>query len=61
MTVSSWQFQPDKTQNWAYMNNLFTPEECAQIIDIGNTKLIEATVAGENNGVRESQIAWRKS
>ena len=40
------------------MNNLFTPEECAQIIDIGNTKLIEATVAGENNGVRESQIAW---
>ena len=58
MTVSFWQFQPDKTQSWAYINNLLTPEECAQIIDIGNTKLIEATVAGENNRMRESQIAW---
>jgi PKHD-type hydroxylase len=55
---SSWQFQSDKTENWAYMDNLFTPEECAQIIAIGNTKLEEATTVGENNGVRESQIAW---
>jgi PKHD-type hydroxylase len=58
MTVSSWQFQPDKTQNWAYIDGIFTPEECAQIIAIGNTKLEEAKIAGENNGVRESQIAW---
>jgi PKHD-type hydroxylase len=61
MTVNaSWQFESDKTQNWAYMDNLFTPEECAQIIAIGNTKLEEATVAdGESKkDIRESQIAW---
>jgi|688.fasta_scaffold839177_1 predicted 2-oxoglutarate/Fe(II)-dependent dioxygenase YbiX len=58
MTVAVWQFYPDKTENYAYVNNLLTPEECAQIIDIGNTKLIEATVDGKNNGVRESQISW---
>ena len=55
-----WQFYSDKTQNWAYMDNLFTPEECAQIIDIGNVKLEEAQIAkGETNkDIRESQIAW---
>ena len=61
MTINaSWQFESDKTQNWAYMDNLFTPEECAQIIAIGNTKLEEATVAsGESKkDIRESQIAW---
>ena len=61
MTINaSWQFQSDKTQNWAYMDNLFTPEECAQIIAIGNTKLEEAKVAdGESKkDIRESQIAW---
>jgi PKHD-type hydroxylase len=54
----SWQFQSDKTENWAYMDNLLTPEECAQIIAIGNAKLQEANTVGENNGVRESQVSW---
>jgi PKHD-type hydroxylase len=58
MMNSSWQFQLDKIQNWAYMDNLFAPEECAQIIAIGNSKLEEAKTSGENNGVRESKIAW---
>jgi PKHD-type hydroxylase len=53
-----WQFEPDKVENWSYLNNLFTPEECAQIIAIGNSKLEEAIVVGKNNGIRESQIAW---
>jgi len=53
-----WQFNSDKTENWAYKNNLFTPEECSQIIAIGNSKLEEAKTNGENNGLRESQIAW---
>jgi PKHD-type hydroxylase len=55
---ASWQFKSDTTQNWAYMDNLFTPEECASIIAVGNGKLEEATTVGENNGIRESQIAW---
>jgi PKHD-type hydroxylase len=59
--ISCWQFYPDNTQNWAYWDNLFTPEECAQIIAIGNSKLQEATTIGANNGIRESQIAWLSS
>lgn len=61
MTVNaSWQFESDKTQNWAYMDNLFTPEECMAIIAIGNEKLEKATVAGgeDKKDIRESQIAW---
>jgi PKHD-type hydroxylase len=61
MTVNaSWQFESDKTQNWAYMDNLFTPEECMAIIAIGNAKLEEATVSGgeAKKDIRESQIAW---
>jgi PKHD-type hydroxylase len=58
--MSSWQFQPDKTQDWAYMNNIFTAEECAQIIAIGNTKVQEATIIGDEKliEVRESKISW---
>jgi PKHD-type hydroxylase len=56
----SWQFQSDKTENWVYTDSLFTPEECAQIIAIGNAKLEEATVVGgeTKKDIRESQIAW---
>ena len=58
---SVWQFQSDNIQNWAYMDNLFTPEECAQIIAIGNAKLETAKVANDGKNkkdIRESQIAW---
>jgi PKHD-type hydroxylase len=58
MTVLSWQFCTDRTENWACVDNLFTHEECTQIINIGNLKLEEAKTNGENNGVRESQISW---
>jgi PKHD-type hydroxylase len=59
LTISaSWQFEPDKTENWAYLDNLLTPEECAQIIAIGNSRLEEAKIVGENNDIRESQVAW---
>ena len=53
-----WQFYLDRTENWAYRDNLFTPEECAQIIAIGNSKLEEAKTTDKNNAGRESQIAW---
>jgi PKHD-type hydroxylase len=57
-TSTSWQFQTDQTQNWAYMNNMFTPLECAEIIMLGNSRLEAATTFGDNNGVRQCQIAW---
>jgi PKHD-type hydroxylase len=60
MAFSCWQFCPDKTENYVYLDNLFTPEECAQIIDIGNAKLEKATIFGgkDKKDIRESQIAW---
>jgi len=55
-----WQFYLDKTEDWAYVDNLFTPEECAQIIAIGNSKLEKAKVVGgeAKKDIRESQISW---
>ena len=53
----TWQFYLDKTENWVYVDNLFTPEECAQIIAIGNSKLEKATVVGGID-IRKSQISW---
>jgi len=56
---ATWQFQNDRIEYWAYWDNLFTPEECAQIINVGNTKLQAATVQrGDVGDVRESQVAW---
>jgi len=53
-----WQFHPDNVQNWAYVDNLFTPEECAQIIELGNSRLVEAKTVGRIEGIRESRVAW---
>jgi PKHD-type hydroxylase len=58
---STWQFQLDNIHNWAYMDNLFTPEECAKIIEIGESKSLEkATVRDKSKTleVRDSQISW---
>lgn len=60
MTINAtWQFETDAIQNWAYMDNIFSPEECASIVAIGNEKLEKATVANDALGdIRESKIAW---
>lgn len=60
-TLSSvWPFKFDSVQNWAYWDNLFTPEECKKIVEIGlKRQKIEATVS-ENKikKVRKSKIVW---
>jgi PKHD-type hydroxylase len=56
-----WQFQSEKTQNWAYMDNLFTPEECAEIIRIGESKLLKKATIRDNTKIvetRDSQVSW---
>jgi PKHD-type hydroxylase len=56
-----WQFQSDKIENWAYMDNLFTPEECAEIIRIGENKLLQKATISDNKKVseiRDSQVSW---
>jgi len=59
-----WAFKPDNVENWAYANNVFTPEECDKIIQIGLNKIIKpALIGGNGNGVvdttiRDSNITW---
>lgn len=59
---SVWSFDVDTTENWAYCNNVFTPEECKKIIAIGNKKKTELATVGiakeEQNSIRKSKIAW---
>lgn len=59
---SSWAFKSDQIHSWAYANNVFSPDECKKIIELGerlNPKpgLIEADNI-EDTKVRDSQIAW---
>lgn len=61
----SWLFNVDKTESWAYMPDVFTPEECQKIIDIGlKNKKKQATVSGANNKgqldlkIRKNSISW---
>ena len=55
---AAWSLYIDTTENWAYQNNVFTKEECQTIIKIGNEKLGRATVIGNDQSVRDSQVAW---
>jgi PKHD-type hydroxylase len=59
---SAWAFNLDHVENWAYIDNLFTPEECAQIIAIGESKILNAASVIKTNSpissVRDSKIAW---
>lgn len=58
----SWAFHTDMTQNWAYWDKAFSPEECRKIIEIGESKILKtATVSKENQKnkeIRDSEIAW---
>lgn len=61
----SWAFEVDKVNNWAYYNNVFTPEECNKIIAHGKKQsLIDAKVGGGNNTelvnseIRITKISW---
>jgi PKHD-type hydroxylase len=59
---SSWAFNSDQTQDWAYINSLFSPEECAQITAIGESRILsKANIIGNNfilDSVRDSKVAW---
>jgi PKHD-type hydroxylase len=60
-----WAFEGDSVNNWAYMDNAFSKEECERIIDIGNKKTLQKTRiindSGEAviaNSIRDSEITW---
>jgi PKHD-type hydroxylase len=58
----SWIFEVDKVHGWAFWNNLFTPEECRQIIDHANQ--YEKRMSGINVNaeldkvIRDSKTVW---
>lgn len=61
--MSGWSFETDKVENWAYQEEIFTPDECKQIITLGNTldKIVaevDALAPKENSEIRKGKIAW---
>ena len=45
----AWLFHTDKVESWAYMDKVFTPEECEKIVRIGLAKdPKESTIIGDN-------------
>ena len=55
---SSWNFEIDKINNYAFWNNFLSKEECQTIINIAKDKgLIKGETLAESN-VRDSEISW---
>ena len=55
---SSWNFETDQINFYAFWNNAFSKKECQTIINIAKNKgLIRGTTRGELD-VRESKISW---
>ena len=56
---SSWNFELDQTNLFAFWNEAFSKEECQTIIDIAKDKgLIKGTTQGDVKNVRDSKISW---
>jgi PKHD-type hydroxylase len=57
----SWLFEQDKLENWAYWDNVFTSQECENIIELALKKEKKEATIGENNidsNYRKSKIIW---
>jgi PKHD-type hydroxylase len=55
---SSWNFEIDQVNLYAFWNNAFSKEECQTIINIAKDKgLIKGTTKSESD-VRDSKISW---
>jgi len=55
---SSWNFELDQINLYAFWNNAFTKEECQTIINIAKDKgLIKGKTQGESDA-RDSKISW---
>jgi PKHD-type hydroxylase len=54
-----WAFGADYVENWAYWDNIFSPEECAKIIAFGESYILQkAKVKGNNTKIRNSEVSW---
>jgi PKHD-type hydroxylase len=55
---SSWNFQLDNTNLYAFWNNAFSKEECQTIINIAKDKGLIKGTTKEESDVRDSKISW---
>ena len=56
---SSWNFQLDKVNSYAFYKEVFSKEECEKIIDLGKNKgFIEGLTMGGKSNLRDSYISW---
>lgn len=62
----AWLFHTDTVENWAFAENVFTPEECKKIIEVANKKKTKQTAyIGGASGtakidykIRKNKIVW---
>ena len=60
-TSSVWPFATDYVEDWAYWDNVFTPEECKELIKIGESQILTPGTIfkeGVDLTIRECNIAW---
>jgi PKHD-type hydroxylase len=56
---SSWNFEVDQVNLYAFWKNAFSKEECQKIINIAKDKgLIKGTTRGDVKDIRDSDISW---
>jgi PKHD-type hydroxylase len=56
---SSWNFEVDQVNLYAFWNNAFSKEECQTIINIAKNKgLIKGKTRGFTKDVRDSKVSW---
>jgi PKHD-type hydroxylase len=55
---SSWSFQLDQINLYAFWNNAFSKEECQTIINIAKDKGLIKGKTKEETNVRDSKISW---
>jgi PKHD-type hydroxylase len=56
---SSWNFELDQVNLYAFWNNAFSKEECQTIINIAKNKgLIKGKTKGITKDVRDSKVCW---
>lgn len=55
---TGWNLSVDRVHTYAYLNNLFTSDECKKIIEIANQKGMEKGKTVGKSDVRLSEICW---
>ena len=55
---TSWNFNLDQVNTYAFWNNAFTKKECQLIIDIAKNKDLIKGETKEKTKVRDNQISW---